>query len=160
MSTGHLGWFASHLDTLANDDRVQLQLYVTRSSEEEADDEKSQEPMPTTESSEIDLEKAVAAITAQPLGSASEESIADETDSTQNNDPAVQSHAYASFIKRGKPDVPALIQTMIGETPVEERVLVLGCGPDGLMTQVRNTTAACIRSDGPGVELHCEQFGW
>ena len=68
--------------------------------------------------------------------------------------------AYKQFIRLGKPDVAALIRTTIYETPAENRVLVLGCGPDGLMKQVRNTTASCIQSGGPGVELHCEQFRW
>ncbi|KAL6700406.1 ferric reductase NAD binding domain-containing protein [Trichoderma pleuroticola] len=156
----HLKWFASHLDTLAKDSRVDLELYVTRSSEEK-DDETRPESMPITPSSETDLEKSIGNVTAQPLQSSSEESVAEETDSTQNAGPVeVQPHAYQSSIKRGKPDVAALIQTIVGETPAEKRVLVLGCGPDGLMATVRNTTAACIRSDGPGVELHCEQFGW
>ncbi|RFU77961.1 ferric reductase like transmembrane component [Trichoderma arundinaceum] len=168
----HLTWFASHLDTLAKDARVQLQLYVTRSSEAKVDEALPQS-IPTTASSETDLEKSLEKdlekgldnATVQSLGSAdptsSEESISDETDSAQNPSHAeAQSHAYKSFIKHGKPDVAALIKTTIDETPVENRVLVLGCGPDGLMTQVRNTTAACIRSDGPGIELHTEQFGW
>lgn len=128
--------------------------------------------------SEIDVEKAVPAVTAQPLtlsslsspssssselpsSSSSSKSITDETDSTQNTATAgAQLHAYSSFIRRGRPEMPSLIRTIIEETPAEQRVLVLGCGPDGLMAQVRNTTAACIRSDGSGVELHCEQFGW
>ncbi|TFB04152.1 Ferric reductase transmembrane component 4 [Trichoderma ghanense] len=171
----HLNWFASHLDTLAKDDRVELQLYVTRSSEKKADAETGLESAPAIPPSEIDVEKAVPAVTAQPLvssssssssassssSSSSSKSITDETDSTQNTAAAeTQPHAYSSFIRRGKPDMPSLIRTMIDETPAEQRVLVLGCGPDGLMAQVRNTTAACIRSDGPGVELHCEQFGW
>ncbi|KAL5086977.1 hypothetical protein Trisim1_008540 [Trichoderma cf. simile WF8] len=157
----HLKWFASHLDTLAKDSRVELELYVTRSSEEKEDSETRPDSMPVTPSSETDLEKAVGSVTAQPLQSSSEESVAEETDSTQNAGPIeVQTHAYQSSIKRGKPDVAVLIQSIVAETPVEKRVLVLGCGPDGLMATVRNTTAACIRSDGPGIELHCEQFGW
>ncbi|KAL7811028.1 ferric reductase NAD binding domain-containing protein [Trichoderma aethiopicum] len=172
----HLNWFASHLDTLAQDDRVELQLYVTRTSEKKAEDEMGLESAPATPS-EIDVEKAVPAVTAQPLAlsslssssssselpssSSSSKSITDETDSTQNTTTAeTQPHAYSSFIRRGRPEMPSLIRTIIEGTPTEQRVLVLGCGPDGLMAQVRNTTAACIRSDGPGVELHCEQFGW
>ncbi|PTB69974.1 hypothetical protein BBK36DRAFT_151836 [Trichoderma citrinoviride] len=172
----HLSWFASHLDTLAKDDRVELQLYVTRTSEKKADDETGLESAPATPPSERDVEKAEPAVRAEPLMSSSSESslpstssssssvpksIRDETDSTQNTAPVdTQPHAYSNFIRRGRPEMPALIRTIIEETPAEERVLVLGCGPDGLMAQVRNTTAACIRSDGPGVELHCEQFGW
>lgn len=136
---------------------MQLEIYVTRTSEEKADEEMGMGSIPNTASSETDIEKAVPNVTAQPLRSAdsvsSGESTAEETESVPTN-------AYENSIKSGKPDVSALIRTEIEETPVENRILVLGCGPDGLMTQVRNTTAACIRSDGPGVELHCEQFGW
>lgn len=53
-----------------------------------------------------------------------------------------------------------LIRGAVSSTPASERVLVAACGPDGLMTVVRDTTANLIRGDGPGVELHCEQFGW
>lgn len=157
--TGHLTWFASHLETLAKDPRVQLEIYVTRSSEEKTDAEIRIGSVPTTASSETDAEKAIPAVTAQPMTSAGSSSSGEST-SEEAEVESVPSNAYENSIKSGKPDVAALIQAEIEQTPVEQRVLVLGCGPEGLMTQVRNTTAACIRSDGPGVELHCEQFGW
>lgn len=59
-----------------------------------------------------------------------------------------------------RPDIVRLIREAVEDTPPTQRILVKGCGPDALMTAVRNTTAECIRTDGPGVELHCEQFGW
>lgn len=114
---------------------------------------------PTTASSETDAEKAVPAVTAQPMPMTSAGSSS-SGESTSEEAESVPSNSFENSVKSGKPDVPALIRTEIEQTPVEQRVLILGCGPDGLMTQVRNTTAACIRSDGPGVELHCEQFGW
>ncbi|EHK45353.1 uncharacterized protein TrAtP1_003639 [Trichoderma atroviride] len=153
----HLNWFATHLETLAKDPRVQLEVYVTRSSAEKTDGEIRIGSVPTTASSETDAEKATPAVTAQPLTSAGS---ASSGESTAEEAESVPSNAYDNSVKSGKPDIPALIRAEIEQTPVEQRVLVLGCGPEGLMTQVRNTTAACIRSDGPGVELHCEQFGW
>ncbi len=59
-----------------------------------------------------------------------------------------------------RPDVPAMIRGVVEEAARDQSVLVMGCGPKALMTEVRNTTAECIRTDGPTVELHCEQFGW
>lgn len=138
---------------------MQLEVYVTRSSEDKTDVEMRIGSVPTTASSETDAEKAVPIVTAQPMTSVGSSSSGEST-SEEVEVESVPSHAYENSIKSGKPDVPALIRTEIEQTPVEQRVLVLGCGPEGLMTQVRNTTAACIRSDGPGVELHCEQFGW
>ena len=65
-------------------------------------------------------------------------------------------HAVAS----GRPDTATLVAAAIKSTSASQRVLVAACGPPSLMKTVRNTTARCIRGDGPGVELHCEQFGW
>ncbi|KAM0335878.1 hypothetical protein ACHAQA_000928 [Verticillium albo-atrum] len=69
-------------------------------------------------------------------------------------------HLHGITITYARPDVSALIATAIAQTPADQRVLVMGCGPEGLMTQVRNTTAKSVRTRGPAVELHCEQFGW
>lgn len=60
----------------------------------------------------------------------------------------------------GRPDLGTLIREAVQSTPRNQRVLVASCGPQSLMTVVRNTTASLVRADGPAVELHCEQFGW
>lgn len=60
----------------------------------------------------------------------------------------------------GRPDVGTLIREAVEGTPRNQRVLVASCGPQSLMTVVRDTTASLVRADGPTVELHCEQFGW
>lgn len=63
-------------------------------------------------------------------------------------------------IKIGRPDAASVIRDAVKTTPRNRRVLVAACGPDGLMRVVRDTTAGLIVSDGPAVELHCEEFGW
>ncbi len=77
-------------------------------------------------------------------------------DSESSNETTPLRHAVSS----GRPDTATLVLNAVRSTPAEQRVLVAACGPAGLMKVVRNTTAKCIRGDGPGVELHCEQFGW
>lgn len=67
---------------------------------------------------------------------------------------------HRDVLKAGRPDMATLIREAVRSTPPRQRVLVAACGPDGLMRIVRDTTASLIRGDGPGVELHCEQFGW
>lgn len=67
---------------------------------------------------------------------------------------------HRDVLKSGRPDTATLIREAVRSTPTNQRVLVAACGPDGLMRVVRDTTASLIRGDGPGVELHCEQFGW
>lgn len=70
------------------------------------------------------------------------------------------SHASQHVVKAGRPDLASVIRNAVTTTPSNQRVLVAACGPDGLMNFVRDHTAKLIRGDGPGVELHCEQFGW
>jgi hypothetical protein len=63
-------------------------------------------------------------------------------------------------IRYERPDVSVIIRDVVAETSADKRVLVMGCGPAGLMKMVRSTAAACITGDGPAVEVHCEEFGW
>ncbi|KAL8392433.1 hypothetical protein RB595_002577 [Gaeumannomyces hyphopodioides] len=63
-------------------------------------------------------------------------------------------------VTAGRPDASQVIRAAVAETPAHQRVLVAACGPDSLVKVVRDTTAECIRGDGPGIELHCEKFGW
>ncbi|KAK5987415.1 putative ferric reductase transmembrane component-like protein [Cladobotryum mycophilum] len=164
-----LAWFATHLDTLEKDDRVTLQLYITRSSRLSitSGSETPAKPgkahiKPTEIYSEKHSSNAETIRAHRSSYSVdSEKSLPYETDSTATPG-AIEylTHTYDGYIRREKPDVSSLVRTAIEGTPADHRILVMGCGPDGLMNQVRNTTADCIRTDGPGVELHCEQFGW
>lgn len=67
---------------------------------------------------------------------------------------------HRDVLKPGRPDTASLIREAVQSTSQHQRVLVAACGPNGLMRVVRDTTASLISGDGPGVELHCEQFGW
>lgn len=67
---------------------------------------------------------------------------------------------HRDVLKSGRPDTATLIREAVRSTPQNQRVLVAACGPNGLMRVVRDTTASLISGDGPGLELHCEQFGW
>ena len=90
-----------------------------------------------------------------------EKAIASDSDSPSSADDALDSQSIVDVpIIDGRPDIKSLVRTEIDATPSHNSVLVMGCGPNGLMTDLRNITASCIRTDGPAVELHCEQFGW
>lgn len=60
----------------------------------------------------------------------------------------------------GRPEIRETIQSAVARATPAQRVLVVGCGPSSLMKDVRNAVGASIHPGGPGVELHCEQFGW
>ncbi|UNI15677.1 hypothetical protein JDV02_002188 [Purpureocillium takamizusanense] len=161
----YLEWYADHLTTLRHDDRVDARLFVTRHSLSQP-----VSPLPATPTSEMGsteisglamsdaakLEKEPAQVqskrSSNSLGSDKPQHLEASGDA-----PSTISGIPITY---ERPDVSALIRRAVDETPAHRRALVLGCGPPGLMKQVRNTTAGCIRSDGPSVELHCEKFGW
>ena len=60
----------------------------------------------------------------------------------------------------GRPDIKALVRSIVSHAAPEERIAVAACGPEALMRDVRKVSAEVIRINGPSVELHCEQFGW
>ena len=165
-----LTWFARHIKTLESDDRVSVRLYVTRPPAHEVEPASPSESLMTKEF-------PVGRVTADPekndhWTSEARRSIdfekggaisdSDAPSSTVNGKvTATHSHIEDVPIIYRRPDVADILRaTIIDETPVDRRVLVMGCGPDGLMRTVRDTSAACIRAEGPAVEVHCEQFGW
>ncbi|OAA66606.1 Ferric reductase, NAD binding protein [Niveomyces insectorum RCEF 264] len=97
-----------------------------------------------------DLEKATADADADAAAAAAAASDTNVSESLPLR------HSFSS----GRPDAATVIQNAVQSTASSQRVLVAACGPPALMKVVRNATAKCITSDGPGVELHCEQFGW
>lgn len=183
-NTDNITWFADHLQTLKthpHSPKVNTSLYVTTASSSNStsadvsDAEDTQRaplgagaaekaalsgtrpaPRPvvvTTASSSSDPEKAGGG-----SGSGTSVSSTKGTRSSTSTNDTAYSHGHA--IKPGRPDTATLIREAVLSTPATDRVLVAACGPAGLMTTVRDVTASLIRGDGPGVELHCEHFGW
>ncbi|PHH89912.1 hypothetical protein CDD83_4975 [Cordyceps sp. RAO-2017] len=171
--SSHLDCFQDHLVTLRNDRRVSISLFVTRQAEPPtgpssaapqpadgtstrttgADAEKG--PVPSIRSQDSGL--SMGSEKASPACRATPSTTAIEVQPQPQRRPA---HIHGIPIAYERPDVPALVRAALAQTPAHRRAVVLGCGPGALMKQVRNTTAASIRPEGPGVELHCEQFGW
>ncbi|KEY70000.1 hypothetical protein S7711_04016 [Stachybotrys chartarum IBT 7711] len=165
----YLHWFSTHLSTLQRNARVSLKIFVTRGAAPDvtisskggmtvhcesvdatpvSEDKETvvmvQSPVSTTVS--VDLEKS--------LASDSEEISPIEAPTPESD---IHKHIPVTCMR---PDVEAVLRDAINSTAAGKSVLVMGCGPEGLMTQVRDTTARSIRADGPVVELHCERFGW
>ncbi|CAK7211343.1 hypothetical protein SCUCBS95973_001080 [Sporothrix curviconia] len=95
-----------------------------------------------------DPEKATAAADAADAAAAISETNVSESQPLR--------HSFSP----GRPDAATVIRNAVSSTARSQRVLVAACGPPALMKTVRSTTANCITSDGPSVELHCEQFSW
>lgn len=150
------------------DERVTLRLYVTRSVAAEVSRAvpceyqlTKSESIITTTTADQEKENVSGAHKAKvsALSVASCRERTSDSEPTSPSDGVVTSIAHVQVVYR-RPDVAELIRTTIDETSANKRVLVMGCGPDGLMQTIRNTTACCIRSEGPAVELYGEQFGW
>lgn len=107
-----------------------------------------------------DTEKAIITTTTQHNGTARHGPLTPSASTSTDDLWRGGHHHHGHEIKAGRPDAATLIREAVSSTPATGRVLVAACGPEGLMRVVRNTTASLIRGDGPGVELHCEQFGW
>ena len=150
----YLEWFKPYLTTLKADSRVSVQIYVTRS---EASRLNSNEGTPESgsilekEKAPIGSERQIGRATTIGSESLSEEEIFTSGATTPSSIVPVTFE---------KPDVASLVRGAVASTDSSQRVLVMGCGPEALMSAVRQGTADSIKVDGPGVELHCEQFGW
>ena len=155
-------WFANHLSTLRNDPRVSVRIYVTRSSTANLVAAKSPTASSSHSSSTFpDPEKTSIPRLSIPPASPilDKEIILPVSPDTPTCTHSIDLSDEIPVLYQ-RPDIASLVRTSIEETPKDKSVLVMSCGPERLMSVVRNTTAACIRSEGPSVELHCEQFGW
>lgn len=63
-------------------------------------------------------------------------------------------------IRYEKLRVAETIESIVSTISSDQRVLIAACGPNSLMKDVRTAAAACIRPEGPSVELHYESFEW
>lgn len=173
ISIAYLTWFDAHLSTLSNDGRFSIQLYVTRSKEEirvaaQPDMTTSSAMETAAKALELEDEKMPPQEAPQMLHHVASDSSIDlehsrpgsDTESVGRIGANHPSHTHGIPIKYERPNVPELIRSAVAQTGSEHRVLVTGCGPAKLMNVLRNTTAECISTDGPSIELHCEQFGW
>lgn len=75
-------------------------------------------------------------------------------------DAGFASHIHGIPITYRRPSVSSIITTAVQQAPSGHKILVVGCGPRSLMTEVREVAAGCMTSQGPAVDVHCEQFGW
>ncbi|KPM34660.1 hypothetical protein AK830_g11918 [Neonectria ditissima] len=164
----YLTWFSEHLKTLKSDPRVSIHIYVTRPSAtavlsktpstSSSSDNSSRSPSTASDPEKAPLPSLVIPMPS-PKSDMEKEVFSSPLESPISPLEEVESVNDLRIMYR-RPDVAALIKAGIEGVPGNQRVLVMGCGPQSLTTTVRNATAECVRAKGPGIELHCEQFGW
>lgn len=112
---------------------------------------------------ESDVEKLAMESQAEPEMHEIEDACrATESDAASDScgEAAPPAHIHGIPIIYRRPTISSAITGAVGQCTDRESVLVLGCGPEGLMADVRRATAGCMSSGGPDVDLHCEKFGW
>jgi ferredoxin-NADP reductase len=77
----------------------------------------------------------------------------------------VQSGSLSSLnssfpVIHGRPDMMPKIHEIVNNTKRSDSTIVAGCGPEGLMLEVRQAVAEVVSTGERNVTLHCEQFGW
>ncbi|KAF4468407.1 ferric-chelate reductase [Fusarium albosuccineum] len=162
----YLTWFSNHLETLRGDRRVSVKVYVTRAPTAEIDTETPPSTSVSSSSSTfVSLDPEKEALPQLKIPRLSLDMEKDAFSSPIESPVSPSDDSKPDFINNvpvlyGRPNVASLVHGAVESVPADKRVLVMGCGPRGLISAVRNATAECIMADGPGVELHCEQFGW
>lgn len=162
FNSGILAWFAEFIEALSGSDNAAVSIHVTGGtppSSSEGDKRHLSTPLRSTSPIELDID------TDQDL-----EKMRSTPPTPVHNElmPACLGNcgahqiclATSLDITNGRPDVKEIIRAEVAKAERTERILVMGCGPQSLMDDVRNATAACIQCEGPAIELHCEQFGW
>lgn len=163
-------WYATHLEDFKEDDRFSAHLYVT--AQEKASQQLSLQAPDQVAAAETEkaAEKAdESKVYVADLGSTSpssgsgwdsEKSPTSPTQSLRRFKATCPSTYHGYPVNYRRPDVDELISSMVANSSSNERILVMACGPLGMTKQVRKTVTKCMTTDGPQVELHCEQFGW
>ncbi|KAF3760842.1 hypothetical protein M406DRAFT_343011 [Cryphonectria parasitica EP155] len=174
----NLSWFADHLQTLKthpHSPKVNASLYVTAaaasdpSTQENSDAEedrqqqhqKQQNAAPAIISSSSAIVKSDVSARPSAASTLSNSYVAADLEKAAATNRMLSTDSFHGHdLRPGRPDTATLIREAVSSARATDRVLVAACGPSGFMRTVRDTTASLIRGDGPGVELHCEQFGW
>ncbi|KAF3919070.1 hypothetical protein ABW21_db0203726 [Orbilia brochopaga] len=71
-----------------------------------------------------------------------------------------QSSLEEHFFEYGRPDLTSIVKEAVKNAGQNDLIAVGACGPTELMRCARNATAGVIKTGGPSISLHCEQFGW
>lgn len=143
-------WYTRDIKNLAADERVDVRLFITRSesineSDSDSDDLFTRGNNTPVSTSSRDAEKGA---------------VSSDTDDAAAATEGTLTHFGNAPISYGRPNIGPLIEETVSQMMADSRILVMGCGPSGLMNLVRDTTASCLHGKAPSVELHTEEFGW
>ncbi|KFY65571.1 hypothetical protein V496_02514 [Pseudogymnoascus sp. VKM F-4515 (FW-2607)] len=161
-----LSWFHAELRELLIDPRITAMIHVTNNVESStvvplSGYSEKDSPITTEESSQTSL--AMTTLSGLEKAIELEEMVTSKQPIDQEKAPVyavgdISSSAIATI--HGRPNIPALMESLLDNCDSTKRVIVGACGPEGLLEMVKSTESRCIRPDGPSFTLHTEGFGW
>jgi hypothetical protein len=140
-------WFPKELNELSNSPLVNVRVHVTRSFN-------AGDSSPTSEK-----QKPGQRVTQVQSFEKSDIGIPDPEKSGSGSCAPLTPESNVPVVL-GRPDITAMIRSIVGATEVYERTIVAACGPDSLMKETRIVVGDLVANSERSVTLHCEQFGW
>ncbi|KAF8250580.1 hypothetical protein K440DRAFT_653467 [Wilcoxina mikolae CBS 423.85] len=161
----HLTWFEDELEELKKSPIVNMSVYVTHNTdpivtslsvEADAAREENVRRSIYVENDEPQLPNLNDDIAFKVLESGLvRQSAAQKLEATIDKMPRIPYRTH-----NGRPDISAIIGSVVSSSEQRNTVAVGACGPSELMRVARNAVADNITLTGPSITLHCEQFGW
>ncbi|UPK94885.1 hypothetical protein LCI18_005820 [Fusarium solani-melongenae] len=140
-----LEWFSAHLRDVSHSPGFKTSIHIT--GEKEVEKLSNRSGLGTADGSEGAL------VLEDSLGDES----AIELSSMAGDQP---SYIHGASVHYQRPNVNDFVAQAVDGMASGQRVLVIACGPTGLLNEVRSAATSRMVPGGPHVSLHCEQFGW
>ncbi|KAH7247716.1 hypothetical protein MRS44_010812 [Fusarium solani] len=140
-----LEWFSAHLRDVGHSPGFKTSIHIT--GEREVEKLSNRSGLGTADGSEGAL------VLEDSLGDES----AIELSSITGDLP---SDTHGASVHYQRPNVNDFVAQSVEGMASGQRVLVMACGPAGLLKEVRSVATSRMVPGGPHVSLHCEQFGW
>lgn len=147
-------WYAPEIDVLESSPLVTLYLHATRSS--------SSPRNLISYASRHSLGDAEKSSPQYILNTPDTPTSASDPDNydIEKHPEIPESRRHSTVVAAGRPLITQFITRMVEKADINDRLVVASCGPNTLMQTTRETVADCITTDGPSLELHCQQFGF
>lgn len=140
-----LEWFSAHLSTIAHAEGFKLSIHITGQKELEKPSTSGPTGLESSDRSE---------------GPLFVEEFSGKTATIEIEICTRPVGIERVPINLSRPDIDSFVAEAVEGMAFHESVLVMGCGPSGLLQELRKSTTSRMGMGGPQVYLHCEQFGW
>ncbi|CAD6448882.1 48f7f4ba-a6e2-4ec0-83e9-dd05d0cddb2a [Sclerotinia trifoliorum] len=158
---GTVSWFSNELQELNSSPNVIVRLFCTGNVANKAFSG-SDRTLSNSLSGKDNLSVKVSPVTVHGNNEHKPQELEDleKITTTKETNSINRVEENSLMIASGRPDVLNIIQNVAQGCDDSQRVAVVACGPGSLMKSTRSAVAKCITINGPGLELHSEEFSW